>query len=306
MGTATEQTAMQPTETNNELMRQISSLMPSSQWGSLNKIYLANVIQLVRKTISLANQPPLANKDLARRAIDWQDELEPNVELDILVPAFRKACAEHDSSFPVNCFDIIAAANKIKTERALNENAVKSQSPDEPPAIASCKILEKHVDDDRAKADEGLIELYNPADDSTRIVPCYQCRPRAFGLRQAEYIESKKGAGPPKAVTDAVDAVLASQKPKTKPIEDDGRELLGWCSKEFVQDYLNAEKSIDETTTLRKFKYQLFGKIWHVRLDEAEAQRTGTMIFHAQDYIKLGPEGYAALKGVELPEEAAK
>jgi hypothetical protein len=82
---------------------------------------------------------------------------------------------------------------------------------------------------------------------------------------------------------------------KVKPVADDGREFLEWCGKEFIQDYLNAEKS-SGAAMLRKFKYQVFGRVWHVRLTEAEAQQVGTMIHHAIDYIRLGPQGYAALK----------
>jgi hypothetical protein len=80
---------------------------------------------------------------------------------------------------------------------------------------------------------------------------------------------------------------------KVKPVADDGRELLGWCQKEFLSEYLASQR---DETGIRRFKYSLFRTVWHVRWDESEWERTGMIIFHAQDYIRLGPQGYAALK----------
>jgi hypothetical protein len=46
---------------------------------------------------------------------------------------------------------------------------------------------------------------------------------------------------------------------------------------------------------IRRFKYQLFGRLWVVRWDEAECQRIGVLIHHAADYIKLGVAGTPAI-----------
>jgi hypothetical protein len=86
-------------------------------------------------------------------------------------------------------------------------------------------------------------------------------------------------------VTQAVDAITQQMTMnQRKPIRDDGRELLAWCSKEFIQEYL---KNRPDENGKRKFSYALFNRVWVVRLDEAECQRIGVLIHHAADYIKL-------------------
>jgi hypothetical protein len=94
-------------------------------------------------------------------------------------------------------------------------------------------------------------------------------------------------------VTQAVDAITQQMTMgRRKPVQDDGRELLAWCGKEFIQEYL---KNRPDENGKRKFSYALFNRVWVVRLDEAECQRIGVLIHHAADYIKLGAEGTPTL-----------
>lgn len=72
-------------------------------------------MDLVRRTLSLSNQPNLTEKELAQRAMDWQDALEPEVPLNRLQDAYRAAVRGHTSSFPVNAFEVLAAWRELSS-----------------------------------------------------------------------------------------------------------------------------------------------------------------------------------------------
>ena len=119
----------QERETQAGLTTQTQLLTSYSGKGRRNKVYLANTMILVKKTLSLANQPPLAERDLAERAKDWQDALEENVPVERLPDAFTRALKNHNSTFPINAFGILAAWNELDAEeREEKSRAVPGSS----------------------------------------------------------------------------------------------------------------------------------------------------------------------------------
>lgn len=71
-------------------------------------------MELVRRTLSLSNQPSLTEQELAQRAMDWQDALEAEVPIDRLQDAFAAALRGHSGSFPVNAFEVLMAWRDVR------------------------------------------------------------------------------------------------------------------------------------------------------------------------------------------------
>ena len=87
-----------------------------------NKRYLAESAELVRRTLSLSNQPSLTETELGQRAMDWQDAFEGIIPITRLMDAFNAALRQHKGSFPVNAFEIIDAWRQIAGNgRPVNE-----------------------------------------------------------------------------------------------------------------------------------------------------------------------------------------
>ncbi len=92
---------MQATATRSESTTPTPSLANFSGKAQRNKVYLANVMLLIKKTNNWANLPPLSEVDLGERAKDWQDELEIEVPLDRLPDALARARHNHATLFPI-------------------------------------------------------------------------------------------------------------------------------------------------------------------------------------------------------------
>jgi hypothetical protein len=100
-----------------------------------NKLYLAESMDLVRRTLSLSNQPSLTERELALRATDWQDALEAEIPINRLQDAFSAALRGHATSFPVNAFEVLAAWREIaalehseKMLRAADERSARDRN----------------------------------------------------------------------------------------------------------------------------------------------------------------------------------
>lgn len=139
---------------------------------------------LVKKTVSLSNQPPLAERDLAARATDWMEALEPVVPVDRLPDAFRRALVNHATTFPINAFEIQQAFVELdgeeKTERQRIENELKKQPENK---VANCPKKAWHISGD------GRVMVVNPFNFNEEIeLPCRDCRPEAFYEQRAKFI----------------------------------------------------------------------------------------------------------------------
>jgi hypothetical protein len=67
---------------------------------------------MVRKSLELANQPPLSDEDLISRSETWSETLWGILPEDeqIIFRIWRRAMADHQTTFPINAYDLKAAA----------------------------------------------------------------------------------------------------------------------------------------------------------------------------------------------------
>lgn len=165
------------TETPNGLANANKSLEPYLRGTERNKVYLANCIELVDKTIRLANQPPLDTHDSVRRAAEWHDALEPNIPLERLPEVFTKALSTHASTFPINAFEMLSAWNQIRSEYAERMRKQREENP-----VLFCDMKVNHINEhgDVEIALGGVKEV---------VVPCQFCRRNAYDVRIAEELQ---------------------------------------------------------------------------------------------------------------------
>lgn len=78
-------------------------------------------MEIVRLTISLLSQPSLTEKELGRRAMDWQDVFEGEIPADRLHEAYKAALKVHESSFPVNAFEVLAAWRGMRRHEPIDQ-----------------------------------------------------------------------------------------------------------------------------------------------------------------------------------------
>ncbi len=169
-------------ETSNGLTTPTPLLQNFSGKANLNKTYLANVMLLVKKTVSLSNQPPLVESDLAERAKDWMEAIEQVIPLDRLPEAFRTALKNHASTFPINAFEILAAYKEIEAietaEKLKTETEEKTLN-----RVAFCTEKHNHKSNDEA------IQQYFVGG-HWEWLPCVHCRQDAYWQRVKD-IKSK-------------------------------------------------------------------------------------------------------------------
>lgn len=130
---------------------------------------------LIKKTISLSNQPPLSEADLGERALDWLSELEAIVPVEQLQPSLSRAFKNHTSNFPINVFGILEAYKQIEAE----ESAEKERADTEERTlnrVAFC--TEKH---NHKSSDEAIQQYF--VGGHWEWLPCVHCRPDAYWQR---------------------------------------------------------------------------------------------------------------------------
>jgi hypothetical protein len=137
------------------------------------------MILLVKKTHNWANLPPLSEIDLADRAKDWQDALEPEIPLDYLLPSVQRARQKHDSSFPINLYEISTAYREIMTEENAEKHRQEESNRRQFPVLY-CKRREFHLNSD------GDVRMFNLFTETDEIMPCRECRPSDFGAWRAK------------------------------------------------------------------------------------------------------------------------
>lgn len=79
------------------------------------------MVKIVSKAISLANAPSLTDAELLIRAKDWAEELALLVPENRLLETFRRAVADHQSTFPINFYDLKTAYDKIAVRGPVDE-----------------------------------------------------------------------------------------------------------------------------------------------------------------------------------------
>lgn len=132
-------------------------------------------MDLVRRTQSLSNLPALTEHELGQRAMDWQDAFEGIIPIDRLGDAFKRALETHESSFPVNGFEVLAAWKRIQeSERREAQMARWIEEQEHADDPARCPNAENHKDDDRN------VEFHFRFDDEPTLLPCTECRPHEY------------------------------------------------------------------------------------------------------------------------------
>jgi hypothetical protein len=97
--------------TNNSLARsQPDSIQRPSE------SYLAAMVQIISKSISLANAPSLTREELIIRARDWAEILFQVVPENQLVQSLKRAFDDHDSSFPLTAYELKTAYRQMHAE----------------------------------------------------------------------------------------------------------------------------------------------------------------------------------------------
>jgi len=81
-------------------------------------------MRIIRRTLDLANQPPLSDEVLESRAESWAETLFNAVPEERLAEAFKRAIADHDSTFPMSAYELKTAYEKIaEAERTAYSRA---------------------------------------------------------------------------------------------------------------------------------------------------------------------------------------
>lgn len=101
----------------------------------------------------------------AARADTWARVLFGIVPEDRLQNAFDRAFRDHDSSFPVNAYDIKTAWEKIRTEEYEAEKTAR---------LAECPNDKYHI------GETASVVLMNPHTQEDELYPCPKCRPEEF------------------------------------------------------------------------------------------------------------------------------
>jgi hypothetical protein len=141
------------------------------------------MIRIIRKSISLANAPSLTEGEYGIRARDWAEQLFEVVPEDRLFEAFGRAVKDHNSSFPVNFYDLKAAWHRIETEEAAERQRRLNEHMAENP-VKYCKAAYNHVD--QVNDDGEVTVMIGGPNGKEVIIPCPDCRTEASHRRLAE------------------------------------------------------------------------------------------------------------------------
>lgn len=207
-------------------------------------------MEVVKKTISLSNQPPLSETDLGQRAKDWQDEIEEIIPLDKVYQSFRRALALHTSSFPVNAFELIAAykivaeEDRVKAAEAEAENRLTNP-------VLFCKQKSQHV------TEHGEVEIIDPFDHSQIILmPCSDCRPKARLDAIERHREKNKHLLVPAPLEQLESLVIKKADHLTIP--ETTLEIIAKAKDEVGREFLKNQSRIDLQEAHEKLT-----RIWH-------------------------------------------
>lgn len=259
------------------------------------------ILIVIHSSFSASSQDP-SIEQIASRTREWSELLFGLIPADRIEEVFRQAFRDKPNDFPVNAYDLKNTWQKMQIEEQTEKERAEEQRKTDH-AIALCENRKNHWRNPETTQDEGLVEFQEGFDTSTvRLGPCPYCRRKAFEQRQAEFIESKKGAGVPKAVASVISAAVGQMDMnRVKRVQDDGREFLSWCTGQMIEDYKRAP--YDDDGLAKILKYPLLGKIWRVPIDGHDLQEFGTTLHNAIEYIRLGAERYAEIRAnLEKPE----
>jgi hypothetical protein len=159
-----------------------------SEWQSHSKPvtmkpsgqYLAWMARIISKAISLANAPMLTEPELLVRARDWSEALHGIVPMEALNAAMSRAFENHNSTFPVNAYDLKIAYGELMLESAMIDETRTLTTDDR---VDRCLNKYRHLPDRF-----GEIEIYLPAQDKEVVLPCGYCRTEDYNEAKARLL----------------------------------------------------------------------------------------------------------------------
>lgn len=142
------------------------------------KLYAADVTAIVKRSLELANFPPLeATKQLPRRVGIWTEFLLTRVPADRLFECWDAAIGAHDGTYPLAATEINEAWRAIQ-EREKMEADLKARQ--------EAHLLPKRCTFHHNNEEEKLVPIYNMRVGDDVLMPCPSCRPEDFAERRAQ------------------------------------------------------------------------------------------------------------------------
>lgn len=140
------------------------------------------MVRIISKAISLANAPMLTGSELLVRARDWSEALWGIVPAEALSQSVSRAFENHQSSFPLNAYEVKLAYTELQSQAAIVAES-RTLSTDE--MVEKCTNKDNHVE-----GHFGMIELYLPDGNIAALVPCGRCRAEEYkGARERLFVK---------------------------------------------------------------------------------------------------------------------
>jgi hypothetical protein len=109
----------------------------------------------------------------------WHESLSEIIPLEKLSGAFKRAMATHQSSFPVNAFDILKNFHELEAEEK-DAARKESEKPTTENRVKNCIFYKEHKDDALRP------ELIGGIEGEEVLLPCPVCRPSQYDRRRRE------------------------------------------------------------------------------------------------------------------------
>lgn len=180
---------------------------------------MIQVSAMVERSLTLANQTFEASEVLEKAKI-WTDELIGIVPLSRLPECFSVAKQRHDSSFAINCYEVLAAWRLIQDMQEASEQRNAVDIPK-----TNCDL--EHDPD--YLADE-LVWLGTPTK-GYKLLPCPNCRPDSFRQRQCDLARETELKTDKQIVNDRLDEL----KQIRAQIENDRLDALAKLKAKIVE-----------------------------------------------------------------------
>ena len=196
-------------------------------------------MRLVQKTNNWATLAPLSEDDLGQRAMDWCDELEPEIPLERLPDVIKRARKNHKGVYAINLYEFTDAWEQIKREDSVIERE-KAEREKVASPVLSCKFKSEHVND------RGEVSIVNFFDTSREIiVPCKECRKKAYDAWRERFI-----------------AQNSDKSPATDPVKIIRKRWESLDTSKVLRDHplLSPEESAGLVQTLNGYVHKLTGE----------------------------------------------
>lgn len=126
---ANEKNRLNEAQTGGHLPTSLSGSVSQNEPKQPDEVYLATVLRMVLKSISLANSPTLTEEEQGDRTRDWAEVLYPIIpDENEARAAFQRAVHAHRGSFPLTCYEVIDAFRATAEEAAAQPKAIATDA----------------------------------------------------------------------------------------------------------------------------------------------------------------------------------